>query len=79
MMLIYHQTTSKEATQALWKKMGNWLTLKKNRCSASRYLPLDKGRDFRSSDTLLSVINDSRNTTAEVTVKYHKSKKSTNS
>jgi len=67
------KTTSKEATQALWKKMGNWLTLKKNRCPASRYLPLDKGRDFKSSDTLLSVIDDTRNTTAEVTVKYHKS------
>jgi len=54
--------------------MGNWLTLKKNRCPASRYLPLDKGRDFKSSDTLLSVIDDTRNTTADVTVRYHKRK-----
>ena len=53
--------------------MGNWLTLKKNRSSAARYLPLDKGRDFKGSNTLQNVIDDTQNSTAEVIVKYHKS------
>ncbi|KAI9552375.1 hypothetical protein GHT06_022741 [Daphnia sinensis] len=67
------KTTSKEATQALWKKMSNWLTLKKNRSSSARYLPLEKGHQFRSSEISLfsdPSSMDSQATVAESTVTY---------
>lgn len=51
-----YQTTSKEATHALWKKMSNWLTLKKNRPPSARYLPLEKGNQFKLSE--ISLFND---------------------
>ena len=53
--------------------MSNWLTLKKNRTYPARYLPLEKGRDFKCSDSLLNVIDDSQSTLTEDSEKELKS------
>ncbi len=49
------QTSTKEAGQALWKKMSNWLTStkkKKQQSLPTRYLPLDRC-DAGDADTVL--------------------------
>ncbi len=52
--------------------MSNWLTLKKNRSPSARYLPLEKGHQFKSSE--ISLFNDhlvdSQSTVTENTVAY---------
>jgi hypothetical protein len=53
--------------------MSNWLTLKKNRSPSARYLPLEKGYQFKSSEISLfsnEAIGESRSTITENTVTY---------
>ena len=51
--------------------MSNWLTLKKNRSPSARYLPLEKGHQFKSSEiSLYDQLAESQNTVTENTVAY---------
>lgn len=52
--------------------MSNWLTLKKNRSPSARYLPLEKGHQFKSSEMSLfsEQLGDSQSTVTENTVTY---------
>lgn len=53
--------------------MSNWLALKKNRSPPARYLPLEKGNQFKSSE--ISLFSEPRggnsNSVTENTVTYH--------
>ena len=63
------KTTSKEASQALWKKLGNWLTFKKNRTLGTRYLPLEKSKEGpKCSESVMNVLDDNPFVVTEVTV-----------
>lgn len=52
--------------------MSNWLTLKKNRPHTARYLPLDRGHQFKCSE--ISLLNENlietQSTAMESTVTY---------
>jgi hypothetical protein len=52
--------------------MSNWLTLKKNRSTSARYLPLEKGYHFKSSEMSLfsEPLGDSQSTVTENTITY---------
>lgn len=52
--------------------MSNWLTLKKNRPPSARYLPLEKGNQFKLSEISLfnEQLGDSQSNVTESTITY---------